>query len=495
MADILDLSATELIAALDRREITSRQLVAASLDRIAALDARVHAFLSTRGEAALAEADAIDRRRQAGDKIGPLAGLPVAIKDNLCTCDGLPTTCASRMLENFRAPYDAHVVQRLRAADGVIVGKCNLDEFAMGSSTENSAFGPTHNPWNLDLVPGGSSGGSAAAVAARMAPLALGSDTGGSIRLPASLCGVVGLKPTYGRVSRYGLVAFASSLDQIGPFGRTVADAALLLQTIAGWDDRDSTSAHRPAPDYAAAIRGASAQGLRIGLPLEFFAAGLDADVERIVHEALDIYEAAGAKLVEVSLPHFAYAVETYYLIATAEASSNLARYDGVHYGHRTAEPSDLIEMMSKSRAEGFGPEVKRRIMLGTYALSSGYYDAYYLKALKVRQLIKGDLDRAFAQVDCLMGPTSPTAAFPLGARTADPLAMYLSDIYTVSANLATIPAISVPCGFTATGLPVGLQIMGDVFTEDRLLATAAVLERERQDWQRRPALLDAAQG
>jgi aspartyl-tRNA(Asn)/glutamyl-tRNA(Gln) amidotransferase subunit A len=491
MADILDLSASELLAALERRDTTSRDLVAAALSRMSALDGQVHAFLSTRHDTALNEAEAIDRRRQAGEKIGPLAGLPVAIKDNLCTSDGLPTTCASRMLENFHAPYDAHVVEKIRAADGVIVGKCNLDEFAMGSSTENSAFGPTHNPWNLRLVPGGSSGGSAAAVAARMAPLSLGSDTGGSIRLPASHCGVVGLKPTYGRVSRYGLVAFASSLDQIGPFGRTVADVALMLQVIAGWDGRDSTSINRPAPGYTAAVRSASAKGLKIGLPREFFAAGLDAEVGQLVREAIAVYEKAGAKLVEVSLPHFAYAVETYYIVATAECSSNLARYDGVHYGHRTAEPSDLIEMMSRSRAEGFGPEVKRRIMLGTYVLSSGYYDAYYLKALKVRQLIKGDLDRVFAEVDCLMGPTSPTAAFPLGAKTADPLSMYLSDIYTVSANLATIPAVSVPCGFTAAGLPVGLQIMGDVFTEDRLLAAAAIIERERQDWQRRPEMLD----
>jgi aspartyl-tRNA(Asn)/glutamyl-tRNA(Gln) amidotransferase subunit A len=479
MPDLLDLSAVELSAALAAGRIRSRDLVAASLDRIAALDGRVHAFLSTRGDDALAEAEAVDRRRAAGEPLGPLAGLPVAVKDNLCLADGRPTTCGSRMLENFRAPYDAHVIERLRGAGAVVVGKTNLDEFAMGSSTENSAFGATRNPWNLDCVPGGSSGGSAAAVAARMVPLALGSDTGGSIRQPASFCGVVGVKPTYGRVSRYGLVAYASSLDQIGPFARSVEDAALLLSAVAGWDRRDSTSVNRPVPDYLAAVRAADVKGLRIGVPREYFGQGLEAEVEQIVRQALARYEAAGATLVDVELPHAKYAIETYYIIAMAEASSNLARYDGVHYGHRAAEYADLVDMMARSRREGFGAEIKRRIMLGTYALSSGYYDAYYLKALKVRRRIKQDFDAALAKVDCLMGPVSPTPAFRFGEKTADPLTMYLMDIYTISVNLATLPGLSIPVGFTAAGLPVGLQILGDVFTEDRLLAVAKAGESD----------------
>ena len=495
MADLPDLTATEVLAALERGETTSRQLVAASLERIDALDGRVRAFLSTRGDDALAEAEAVDRRRAAGEAVGPLAGIPVAVKDNLCTADGAPTTCASRMLADFRAPYDAAVVSALRDAGAVIVGKTNLDEFAMGSSTENSAFEPTRNPWDLDRVPGGSSGGSAAAVAARMVPLALGSDTGGSIRQPASLCGVVGLKPTYGRVSRYGLVAFASSLDQIGPLARTAEDAALLLQTVAGHDPRDATSVDRAVPDYAAAVREADVAGLKVGVPREFFGRGLDAEVERLVRAAVQAYEDAGATVSEVSLPHSAYAVEAYYLVATAEASSNLARYDGAHYGHRSADHQDMIDMYCRSRAEGFGPEVKRRIMLGTFALSSGYYDAYYLKALKVRRLIKQDFDAAFARVDCIMGPACPTAAFRLGEKTDDPLSMYLLDIYTTSANLATIPGVSVPCGFTRGGLPVGLQIMSDVFTEHRLLALASVLQRTTDAHRRLPPLLGDGDG
>ena len=490
MSDLLDLSALQMSQALAAGRTSSRELVAASLQRIAALDGRVHAFLSTRGDDALAEAEAIDRRRAAGEPLSPLAGIPVALKDNLCTADGRPTTCASRMLENFRAPYDAHVVERLRQAGAVVVGKTNLDEFAMGSSTEQSSFGATRNPWNLDCVPGGSSGGSAAAVAARMVPLALGSDTGGSVRQPASFCGVVGLKPTYGRVSRYGLVAFASSLDQIGPFGRTAEDAALLLAAVAGWDRRDATSVNRPVPDYLAAVRQANVKGLRIGLPREYFGRGLDAEVEQTVRQALARYQAAGATLVDVDLPHTDYAIETYYIIAMAEASSNLARYDGVHYGRRAAEHADLTDMVAQSRREGFGAEVKRRIMLGTYALSSGYYDAYYLKALKVRQLIKRDFDAAFAQVDCLMGPVSPTPAFRFGEKTADPLTMYLMDIYTISANLATIPGLSVPAGFTAAGLPVGLQILGDAFTEDRLLAVARIAEGQGEASARKPPIL-----
>ena len=490
MPDLLDLSAVEMGRDLAAGRLRSRDLVAASLDRIAALDGRVRAFLSTRGDDALAEAEAVDRRRAAGEPLGPLAGIPVALKDNLCTADGRPTTCGSRMLENFRAPYDAEVIDRLRHAGAVVVGKTNMDEFAMGSSTENSAFAPTRNPWNLDCVPGGSSGGSAAAVAARMVPLALGSDTGGSVRQPASFCGVIGLKPTYGRISRYGLVAFASSLDQIGPFARTAEDAALLLAAVAGWDRRDATSVNRPVPDYLAAVRGANVRGLRIGLPREFFGQGLDAEVEQLIRQVLARYEAAGATLVEVDLPHSRYAIETYYIIATAEASSNLARYDGVHYGHRAAQYTDLIDMMAQSRREGFGAEVKRRIMLGTYALSSGYYDAYYLKALKVRRLIKRDFDGAFDQVDCIMGPVSPTPAFRFGEKTADPLTMYLMDIYTISVNLATLPGLSVPAGFTAAGLPVGLQILGNVFTEDRLLAVARIAEGTGEAASRKPPVL-----
>ncbi|HOI53963.1 MAG TPA: Asp-tRNA(Asn)/Glu-tRNA(Gln) amidotransferase subunit GatA [Phycisphaerae bacterium] len=495
MSEWLDMTACQMKAAMAAGRTTSRELVAASLARIERLDGRIGAFLSTRDEQALAEAEAIDRRRAAGEPLGPLAGVPVAVKDNLCTADGLATTCASRMLENFRAPYNAHVVERIVAADGVIVGKCNLDEFAMGSSTENSAAGPTRNPWSLDCVPGGSSGGSAAAVAARMVPLALGSDTGGSIRQPASHCGIVGLKPTYGRVSRYGLVAFASSLDQIGPMARTAEDAALLLGVIAGHDARDATSVAEPPPDYAAAMDAVDVSRLRIGMPREYFGEGLDAEVDQLVREAIRTFAEAGAEMVEVDLPHAPYAVAAYYLVATAEASSNLARYDGVHYGRRASEHAGLVDMYSRSRAEGFGDEVKRRIMLGTYALSSGYYDAYYLKALKVRRLIKRDFDRALEQVDCLMGPICPTAAFRFGEKTEDPLQMYLSDIYTISANLATIPGLSVPCGRTSAGLPVGLQILGGVFSEGLLLGAARWLERARGgeggDALGRPAILD----
>ncbi len=495
MSDLMEMTALEMRAAMECGEVTSRQLVGASFDRIAALDERVHAFISLRHDDALAEAEAIDSRRAAGEsaaKLGPLAGIPIAIKDNLCTRDGLATTCGSKMLENFRAPYDAHVVQKLRAAGAIIVGKCNLDEFAMGSSTENSGFGPTRNPWNLECVPGGSSGGSAACVASRMVPMAVGSDTGGSIRQPGSLCGVIGMKPTYGRVSRYGLIAFASSLDQIGPFTRTVDDAALLLGVLSGPDSRDSTCLDHPVPDYLAGLEQVDFKNLRIGVPGEFFGQGLDAEVEKAVRRAIKIYEDAGATLVEVDLPHSAYAVETYYIVATAECSSNLARYDGVHYGHRSTAEAGMIDMYEHSRAEGFGDEVKRRVMLGTHVLSSGYYDAYYLTALKVRQKIKQDFDQAFAKVDCIMGPTSPSPAFLFGARTDDPLSMYLSDIYTISANLATIPGISVPCGHTESGLPIGLQIMSDVFTEDRLLGIARLIQESRQDYRRRPPILES---
>ena len=482
---ITDLTARQMRDALRQRKLSAREAVDASLAAIERLDGKVRAFLSTNPDGARRRADEIDRRLASGEDCGLLAGLPVAVKDNMCTADGQPTTCASKILQGWKAPYNAHAVERLLAEGAIIVGKTNLDEFAMGSSTENSAYFTTRNPWDLDRVPGGSSGGSAAAVASRMVPLALGSDTGGSIRQPAALCGVVGMKPTYGRVSRYGLVAFASSLDQIGPFARDVGDAALLLQAVAGEDGRDTTcvgAKDQPVPDYLAALEE-PIKGLRIGLPKEFFGQGLDPEIERIVREALAVYERLGAKLVEISLPHSTdYSIATYYIVATSEASSNLARYDGVHYGFRSSDHADMIDMYMRSRAQGFGDEVKRRIMLGTYALSSGYYDAYYKKALSVRRLIRSDFEEAFKRVDCILGPTTPTAAFRRGEKTADPLAMYLSDVYTVSCNLAAIAGVSVPCGFTAGGLPVGLQIQTGVFTEDRLLRIARMYERET-DW------------
>jgi aspartyl-tRNA(Asn)/glutamyl-tRNA(Gln) amidotransferase subunit A len=443
--------------------------------------------LSVDGDRAIAVAEAIDGRLAKGEAVGPLAGLPIAIKDNMCTTFGA-TTCGSKMLEHFHSPYDAHVVEQLNAAGAIVVGKTNLDEFAMGSSTENSGLGTTRNPWALDRVPGGSSGGSACAVSAGMVPVALGSDTGGSIRQPASFCGVVGLKPTYGRVSRYGLVAFGSSLDQIGPFARSVRDAALLLNVIAGKDERDSTSVDAAVPDYLAAIDKAPGH-VRIGIAKEYFGEGLDGEVRGAIEAAIDQYKAMGAEVVEVDFPHLEYAIACYYLIATAEASSNLARHDGVHYGHRTAEPQDYIEVYSKSRAEGFGDEVKRRIMLGTYALSSGYYDAYYLKALKVRTLIRRDFERAFEKVDVVACPTAPTAAFKMGEKTDDPLALYLADIYTISANLAGVPGISLPCGMTAGGLPIGLQLMGPAYSEDRLLQIAHQYEAATEWHTRRPAV------
>ena len=481
----IDLTACRMRDALRARNLSAVEAAGACLEAIDRLNPGIRAFLSADAQGARRRAEEIDKRLDAGEDVGLLAGVPVAVKDNMCTDDGQTTTCASRILENWRAPYNAHVVERLLEEGAVIVGKTNMDEFAMGSSTENSGFEATCNPWDLDRVPGGSSGGSAAAVAARMVPMALGSDTGGSIRQPAALCGVVGLKPTYGRVSRYGLVAFASSLDQIGPFGRTVEDAALLLQATAGHDPRDSTSvpeADQPVPDYLAALEEPVAP-LRIGLPREFFSEGLDAEVEKMVRGALAVYAGLGAELVDIDLPHSTdYAIATYYIVATSEASSNLARYDGVHYGHRSSDHADMIDMYMRSREEGFGDEVKRRIMLGTYALSAGYYDAYYKKALQVRRLIRQDFDRAFEKVDCIMGPTSPTAAFRQGEKTADPLTMYLSDVYTASCNLAAIAGVSIPCGFTEAGLPVGLQILSGVFTEERLLRIARMYERET-DW------------
>ncbi|MBN1588757.1 MAG: Asp-tRNA(Asn)/Glu-tRNA(Gln) amidotransferase subunit GatA [Pirellulales bacterium] len=506
---LTDLTATELLAKLTQGEITSVELTGVFLDRIAAVDPTIHAFLRIDRPAALARAAEIDARRASGQPLGALAGLPVALKDVLCTA-GEPTTCASRMLENFRPPYDATVVARLRAADAVLIGKTNMDEFAMGGSNENSAFGPVHNPWDTDRVPGGSSGGSAAAVAARMTPLAIGSDTGGSIRCPAGLCGVTGLKPTYGRVSRYGLVAFASSLDQIGPLARTAEDVALILGVLAGHDPADSTSVDRPVPDYARTV-SKPLSGLRLGLAREHFGEGLEGQVERAVREAIKVYESLGATVREVSLPHSKYAVATYYLIAPCEASSNLARYDGAHYGHRTNQEAMLAEleierkaldaagdtegldrldnalvrMYRRTRSEGFGPEVRRRVMLGTYALSAGYYDAYYLKALKVRRLIRQDFDRAFEEVDLLAGPVTPTPAFRLGEKVDDPLSMYLFDLFTIGANLAGIGGISIPCGFSAEGLPIGLQLQAPPFEEERLLRAAHMFQTAT-DWHTR---------
>ena len=476
-------SFSELTRQLASGELTAVELARQSLDQITRCDGDVKAFLHVDREGTLAQAAEVDRRRAAGTPLGPLAGIPIAIKDVICVA-GQTTTCASQMLRNFVPPYDAHVISKLRAADAVLVGKVNMDEFAMGSSTENSSYQKTANPWDLQRTPGGSSGGSAAAVAARMTPLALGSDTGGSIRQPAGLCGIVGLKPTYGRVSRYGLVAYASSLDQIGPMATDVAGAAALLEAIAGHDPRDSTSVPCDVPRYTTTLEQPLA-GLKIGIAREHFGAGLDPEVEQGVRSAIDVYRSLGATVHEISLPHQKYAVAVYYIVAPSEASSNLARYDGVHYGHRASQFDGLVDMYSSSRGEGFGAEVKRRIMLGTYALSAGYYDAYYLKALKVRRLIRGDFDAAFQQVDLIATPVNPTPAFKLGELINDPLAMYLSDIYTISANLAGIPGISIPAGFHSLGLPLGLQLLAPPFEEERLLRAARMHERAT-DWHTR---------
>jgi aspartyl-tRNA(Asn)/glutamyl-tRNA(Gln) amidotransferase subunit A len=483
---MIERTAVELLAAQEQGA-TAESVTRSFLDAIRQRDSRVKSFLHVDETSALEQARAVDAKRKAKQPLGPLAGVPVAIKDVLCV-RGVPTTCGSKILQHFVPPYDAHVITALKNADAVLIGKTNMDEFAMGSSTENSAYFTTRNPWDLERIPGGSSGGSAAAVAACEAPLSLGSDTGGSIRQPASLCGIVGLKPTYGRVSRYGLVAFASSLDQIGPFTHDMADCALLMQVIAGHDGRDSTSIDRPVPAYTKSL-DMPVKPLTIGVPKEFFGEGLDPEVEAAVRQSLRLYESQGARLKEVSLPNSPYAVAVYYLVATAEASSNLARYDGMHYGHRTKEKADLIATYSKSRGEGFGKEVQRRIMLGTYALSSGYKDAYYVKALKVRRLIKDDFDKSFADCDVVMGPTAPTAAFKAGEKADNPLAMYLSDIYTISCNLAGIAGISVPCGFTKSGLPIGLQILAGPFEEEKLLRIARMHEKAT-DWHtKRPKL------
>ena len=483
----LDRSARELRDDVAAGRTTAEAVCTAFLGRIASLNPRLNAFNLVDGDRALARARQIDARRAAGGPLGPLAGVPVALKDNLCV-RGMRTTASSRILATYVPPYDATVVERLEAADAVILGKTNCDEFAMGSSTENSAYGPTRNPWATDRTPGGSSGGSAAAVAAGCAPLALGSDTGGSIRQPGAFCGVVGLKPSYGRVSRYGLLAFASSLDQIGPFARTVADAALALQVMAGADPADATSAREPVPDFVAALTGSIA-GLRVGVPRAFVSTGVDADVKSAYDAALETLRACGATLVDIELPHAKYAIPAYYLVCTAEASSNLARYDGVRYGHRAAlSRSDGLEAMySRTRSEGFGDEVKRRIMLGTYVLSAGYYDAYYLKAQQVRTLLRRDYDQAFERADVIAMPTTPRPAFRLGEKLEDPLQMYLEDIFTVSANLAGLPGVSVPCGFAGDRLPVGLQIMGRMFDEATMLRVADAYERATEWHAARP--------
>ena len=477
-----------LLAARDAvrtKKVSAVELTRAALDRISKHDGRIRAFNSVDADRALERANAVDN----GQISGELAGVPIALKDNLCTSWGT-TTCSSKMLENFRSPYDATVVKKLEAAGAILIGKTNLDEFAMGSSTENSAFGPTRNPWDTDRIPGGSSGGSAAALAAGMCCASIGSDTGGSIRQPAALCGLVGLKPTYGRVSRYGLVAFASSLDQIGPFGWTVADVALLMNVISGHDPKDSTSVPTPVPDHLAEL-DQPLKGLKLGVVREYdLATGIDPQVKAAVDAAIATYRELGATIVDLSLPTTEYGIAAYYVIAPCEASSNLARYDGVHFGHRTKEPvNDIVELFSKSRAEGFGPEVQRRIMIGTYALSSGYYDAYYLRALQLRSLIRRDFDGAFAQCDAIICPTSPTPAFPIGEKSGDPLQMYLCDVFTVTCNIAGIAGVSLPCGLTSgTGpLPIGLQLLGPNFSEPKLLRIARMYEAATAWHRRRP--------
>lgn len=479
-------TAHELSDMLRRREVSSEELTRSVMNRIMEAEPKVQAYVTVMGDDAMKMAREADKAIASGTAQSALAGIPVAVKDNMCTRGHL-TTCSSKMLSNFIPPYDATIVAKLRRDFAVFTGKTNMDEFAMGSSTENSGIKKTNNPWDLDRVPGGSSGGSAAAVAADMAIMATGSDTGGSIRQPAALCGVVGLKPTYGLVSRYGLVAFASSLDQIGPITKDVEDAALLLNALAGHDPMDSTSAQYSAPDYTSFLRQ-DVRGLRVGLPTEFFAEGLDPEIRAAVQKAVKTLEDQGAETVEVSLPHSEFAVATYYVCATAEASSNLARYDGVHYGLRV-DADNVIEMYSRTRHAGFGAEVKRRIMLGTYALSAGYYDAYYLKALRVRTLIARDFEKAFEKCDVILGPTSPTAAFRAGEKTDDPLAMYLNDIYTISVNLAGIAGISLPCGFTSANLPIGLQLIAPAFEEGRLIKMAHAYEQST-DWHKRRAMV-----
>ncbi|HET6201842.1 MAG TPA: Asp-tRNA(Asn)/Glu-tRNA(Gln) amidotransferase subunit GatA [Planctomycetota bacterium] len=492
MNDLASLSATALRSAAARGEVSVREIVEAHLARIASFDPLLHAFLGVDEAGARAAAGALDAARARGEPAGPLFGVPVALKDNLCV-RGWETTCGSRILRGFRPPYEATAVARLRAAGAVLLGRTNLDEFAMGSSTENSAFGPTRNPWDPSRAPGGSSGGSAAAVAARLAALALGSDTGGSIRQPAALCGVVGVKPTYGRVSRYGLVAFGSSLDQIGPLARTVEDAAAALSVIAGRDSNDSTSVADAVPDYLSAL-GRGVEGLRLGLPREYFPPDLDPEIRGALERCLERLRGLGATVEEISLPHASAAIPTYYIVATSEASSNLARYDGVKYGLREGGDGDLRAMYGRTRGRGFGAEVKRRILLGTFALSSGYYEAYYGRALRARALLRRDFDEAFRRVDLLLAPTSPFPAFRLGEKLDDPIQMYLCDVFTVTANLVGLPAVSVPAGFTrarrdAPELPIGVQVFGRPLAEADCLRAAAAIERACPVADRAPAL------
>jgi aspartyl-tRNA(Asn)/glutamyl-tRNA(Gln) amidotransferase subunit A len=484
--EICQLTAHQLHEMLLRKEVTCREVTEAVLKQIEKVENRIHAYITLLSDSAMEQATLADTRYKKG-QAGPLTGIPLAIKDLLCT-QGIRTTCGSHILENFIPTYNATVIEKLKTAGAVFLGKANMDEFAMGSSTENSFFGPTHNPWDLARIPGGSSGGSAAAVAADECIASLGSDTGGSIRQPAACCGVVGLKPTYGLVSRFGLVAFASSLDQIGPFGKDVRDIALLMNGISGHEPRDSTSVDIPVPDYTRALIN-DVRSMVLGVPREYFIEGIDPEVESAVREAIRTLEKLGAKVVEVSLPHSEYALAVYYIIAPAEASSNLARYDGVKYGFRAKGNYDLLEMYKESRSQGFGAEVKRRIMLGTYALSAGYYEAYYRKASQVRTLIQEDFRKAFSQCDVLLMPTAPTPAFKLGEKVDDPLQMYLSDIFTIPCNLAGLPGLSLPCGFSTQGLPIGLQILGNHFQEERIFRVAYTYEQNTEFHRRKPIL------
>ena len=486
--ELHNLTIHELHEKLKKKETTSLELTEAFLKRIDAVDGKIKAYITVTKEDAIKQAKEADKRLASGKDITPLTGVPISVKDIFCT-KGILTTCASKILNNFVPPYDATVIKKLKEAGAVILGKNNMDEFAMGSSTENSAFFVTKNPWDTERVPGGSSGGSAASVSAGECAGSIGTDTGGSIRQPASCCGIVGLKPTYGRISRYGMIAFASSLDQAGPLTKDIKDCAIMLNAMAGYDPQDSTSIDAPVPDYTKVLTK-DVKGLKIGIPKEYFIKGLDSDVEKAVKEAIEVLKKQGASVVDVNLPHTDYAIAVYYLVATAEASSNLARYDGVKYGSRAKDSKNLMDMYCKTRDEGFGPEVKRRIMLGAYSLSAGYYDAYYKKASQVRTLIKRDFEEAFKKCDVILTPTTPTPAFKIGEKTADPLTMYLSDIFTISCNLAGIPGLSLPCGFTKDNLPIGLQILGKPLDEETVLKTAYAYE-QATDWhKKRPSIL-----